>query len=249
MKGNQMTTIPVTPEFSAIEATLVQGDLSRLTSDQRLSYYKAMCESVGLNPLTKPFEYLQFQGKLVLYARKDATEQLRKLHGVSIIKLEKELINDIFTVTAHARDKSGKEDCDMGSLTVKGLTGDAMANAMMKCTTKAKRRVTLSICGLGVLDETEIETIPGEKVIAPEAALPSAPVPDPDAPTAVRSRADIGRDIMNTAKELGLTQKEFDDWSMECSQGAPLKEMTTLQMQDFLEQLTREWGMKKGNAS
>ena len=30
----------------------------------------------------------------------------------------------------------------------------------MKSETKAKRRVTLSLCGLGMLDETEIETIP-----------------------------------------------------------------------------------------
>ena len=33
-------------------------------------------------------------------------------------------------------------------------------NAKLKAITKAKRRVTLSICGLGFLDETEIETIP-----------------------------------------------------------------------------------------
>ena len=30
----------------------------------------------------------------------------------------------------------------------------------MRCETKSKRRVTLSICGLGLLDETEVETIP-----------------------------------------------------------------------------------------
>ena len=40
------------------------------------------------------------------------------------------------------------------------LTGDALANALMKAETKAKRRATLSLCGLGFLDETEIETIP-----------------------------------------------------------------------------------------
>jgi hypothetical protein len=34
------------------------------------------------------------------------------------------------------------------------------ANAAMKCITKAKRRATLSVCGLGLLDETGIETIP-----------------------------------------------------------------------------------------
>ena len=54
----------------------------------------------------------------------------------------------------------------------------------MKAETKAKRRVTLSICGLGMLDETEVESIPdarpakidydtGEVVEPPSA--PSAP--------------------------------------------------------------------------
>jgi hypothetical protein len=37
----------------------------------------------------------------------------------------------------------------------------------MKCETKAKRRVTLSLAGLGWLDETEIATIPGVRVGEP----------------------------------------------------------------------------------
>jgi hypothetical protein len=36
------------------------------------------------------------------------------------------------------------------------------ANTILKAITKAKRRVTLSICGLGWLDETEVEDIPAE---------------------------------------------------------------------------------------
>ncbi len=39
------------------------------------------------------------------------------------------------------------------------MTADDLANAMMKAETKAKRRVTLSICGLGMLDETEMATV------------------------------------------------------------------------------------------
>ena len=38
-------------------------------------------------------------------------------------------------------------------------TGDPIANAFMKAETKAKRRGTLSICGLGMLDESEIASI------------------------------------------------------------------------------------------
>ena len=53
----------------------------------------------------------------------------------------------------------------------------------MKAETKAKRRATLSICGLGMLDETEIETIPDARrqpVAAPvEIAAPAPPDHDP----------------------------------------------------------------------
>jgi hypothetical protein len=50
-----------------------------------------------------------------------------------------------------------------------GLKGDALANALMKAETKSKRRVTLSICGLGMLDETEVDTIPDARKVESEA--------------------------------------------------------------------------------
>lgn len=143
-----------------IEQLLINGDLGKLQPHQRLAYYKSVCDSLGLNPLTKPFDYITLNGKLTLYAKRDATDQLRKIHGVSITRLERELSDDIYTVVAYAQDKEGRTDSAIGAVTVAGLKGDTRANAIMKAETKSKRRVTLSIVGLGWLDETEIETIP-----------------------------------------------------------------------------------------
>jgi len=67
-----------------MEKVLIYGDLSQLNADERISYYKAVCESIGLNPLTKPFDYIELDGRLVLYVKRDATEQLRKTHRVSL---------------------------------------------------------------------------------------------------------------------------------------------------------------------
>lgn len=147
-------------DLVAIEKALIQGDLSKLTEQERLSYYKHLCESLGLNPLTKPFQYMTLQGKMILYAGKDCTEQLRRIHGVSIVSLEKLDAEGLCTFTAKAKNKDGREDVSSGAVNITGLKGDALANAVMKAETKAKRRVTLSICGLGILDETELETIP-----------------------------------------------------------------------------------------
>jgi hypothetical protein len=141
------------------------GDLSKLTPEERLSYVFEMCHSLGLNPATKPFEYIILNGRLALYARKDATDQLRRIYGVSINKVEIMEADGIFCVTTYASLPDGRTDSDIGAVNIANLKGDARANAMMKAYTKSKRRVTLAICGLGMLDESEIETIPGAKVL------------------------------------------------------------------------------------
>src|SRR5690606_33168556 len=48
-------------------------------------------------------------------------------------------------------------DMAMGAVALTNKRGEDLANALMKAETKAKRRATLSICGLGILDETEID--------------------------------------------------------------------------------------------
>lgn len=156
-----MTNIPATTATAAekLERVLILGDISQLSTEERVSYYNRVCESVGLNPLTRPFEYMRLQGKEVLYAKRDATDQLRKVHSVSVTISGREKLGDIYVVTARASLPSGRVDESTGAVSIGRLSGDALANAYMKAETKAKRRVTLSICGLGLLDETEVETI------------------------------------------------------------------------------------------
>lgn len=151
-------------ELSKIESALMMNDLSKLNTDERVSYYKNVCESLGLNPLTQPLAYIQLNGKLCLYAKRDAAEQLRKINSVSLEIISRETIGEVYVVTVKATDKSGRIDCSTGAVCLTGLKGESLANAYLKCETKAKRRVTLSICGLGLLDESEVETIPHQKV-------------------------------------------------------------------------------------
>ncbi|EHC3300015.1 hypothetical protein QMJ70_001818 [Campylobacter coli] len=143
--------------FNPYELALVKGDLSKLSDVERASYVKNLCESLGLNMLTNPFEYIVLNGKLTLYANKSATDQLRQIRKVSITKTEVAQVGDIYMVTAYAATPDGRTDCDTGALNIKNLGGDNLANAIMKAITKAKRRVTLSICGLGMLDESELD--------------------------------------------------------------------------------------------
>lgn len=146
---------------SVLNKTVLDNDLGKLTPRERTAYYLSVCESVGLNPLTRPFELIRLNGRLTLYATKNATDQLRQIYRVTIDNLESQIIGETFSVSLRATMPDGRSDVDMAAVSIKGLQGDALCNAMMKAITKAKRRLTLSICGLGgILDESEARTLP-----------------------------------------------------------------------------------------
>jgi len=147
------------PSIEGVESALLEGDLSKLSSQQRMDYYQKVCESVGLNPLTKPFEYIRLNGQLTLYAKRDAAEQLRDLRGISITDMEETWKGDILVVRAYAKTENGRTDVATGAVDTSRSSGQDLANDIMKAETKAKRRATLSISGLGWLDETEVDDI------------------------------------------------------------------------------------------
>ncbi len=161
-----------------ISQLVLQGDVSKMTDAMKVQYYNQLCHSLNLNPVTRPFQIIAFQGKQILYATKDATEQLRKLNGVSVVELNQEIKDGLCISKCKVQDSSNRFDIATGvtSLTkeethwengkairtgkIINLSSEEKANAIMKSETKAKRRATLSICGLGMLDESELDTMP-----------------------------------------------------------------------------------------
>ena len=156
----------IEPEL--ISALVIKGDLSGLNQEQKVQYYRLFCERLGLDPLTQPFKLLSLQGKQVLYCDRSGAQQLNKKHGVSHEIKTRESSGDLYIVTCRASLPDGRFTESIGAVNVKGLAGDNLANAMMKGETKAKRRATLDLLGLGILDETETETIPNAVVIPDE---------------------------------------------------------------------------------
>ena len=165
--GNGSELATRAPDAQVMEQVIAQGNLAQLTAPQRVAYYMRVCESVGLNPYTQPFEYLNLNGKLRLYATKTCTDQLRDMHGVSVEKLvrTRDAEAGIYMVEAHVRNAKGRTDCATGAVPLGNVKGEALANAIMKAETKAKRRATLSICGLGWLDESETDSIEGAQKV------------------------------------------------------------------------------------
>ena len=159
-----MNQVAIQDPAKILEGVMIRGDLAQLNEQERVTYYKTVCESLSLNPMTKPFDYIKLSGKLTLYAKRDCADQLRALHGVSIKVISKEEIDGVYIVSVAAQNKYGRHDEDTGAVSIAGLKGEARANAILKAITKAKRRVTLSICGLGWIDEVEADDIPGKSV-------------------------------------------------------------------------------------
>lgn len=148
-------------ELGLVAQVIINGDLSKLSAKQRVDYYNGYCQRLGLDAFTKPFDLLKLNGREILYCTRAGAQQLNKLHNVSHAITSRELNAEagVYMVTSRACLPDGRCTESIGAVNIGGLKGEAYANAVMKAETKAKRRATLDLLGLGVLDETEVESI------------------------------------------------------------------------------------------
>lgn len=152
--------LPAIPE-SALSKLILKGDIGQLSDLERVVYYKSLCERLGLDPLTKPFDYLTLQGKMMLYLNKGGAEQLNKKHSVSIAISSTKETESVYIGTSRATSPDGRYAEATGVVAIKGLNGNDLCNAMMRAETKAARRATIRLLGLAMLDESEALSIPG----------------------------------------------------------------------------------------
>jgi hypothetical protein len=132
---------------------------------------------MGLDPFTKPFDILRLNGREVLYCTRSGTQQLNKLHKVSHLITSRDTNAEagVYIVTSKASLPDGRCTESIGAVNIAGLKGEMYANAIMKAETKAKRRATLDLLGLGVLDESEAETIPNATTVALQTMVEALP--------------------------------------------------------------------------
>jgi hypothetical protein len=104
--------------IEVLERVIVSGDLAALAPQERVALYARTCESLGLNPLTRPFEYITLNNKLTLYVRKDATDQLRRIYRVSIdnLRSERDIDLGLLTVIADGHTPDGRRDQSTGAV-------------------------------------------------------------------------------------------------------------------------------------
>jgi len=164
----QNQAIKSTDQGDIVSSLIIHGDLSRLNPQQKIEYYQGFCERLGLDPFCQPFQIIRFRdGREQLYCTRAGAQQLNRLFKVSHRITARENINGAYVVTAQASTADRRTE-SIGAVYVEGLKGDQFCNALMKAETKAKRRSTLDLLGLGVLDETETGSVDGAATIAIE---------------------------------------------------------------------------------
>lgn len=172
------------------------GSLHHLDNAGLVAFRAKLCNYVGLNPYTLPFRfYSNSAGEIFLYATKDACAQLRELKGISVTNTTDYIRDDVLrtiTIKITGMNKKGRSSIATGSVSYENIPPKDITdasenkdkdkdkaimynnnhNCIMWAETKALRRLTLDLSGLGVLadvevrdmqDVAELNVIPEEK--------------------------------------------------------------------------------------
>lgn len=153
----------------ALAHVLGTGDLYQLTNQQRVEHYLSLCRSLSLNPLSRPFEWIEFaepdgQKKLELYLRSAGADQLLRLHYIRVRVIRRDNVGELHVVEVEGTTPTGRTGTASKYVPLTGrsnngtyrLSGIRLANAYMKAETGARRRLALAMIGLAAppdLDE------------------------------------------------------------------------------------------------
>lgn len=150
-------------QSESMRAYLRTGDLSTLPEAEQDRVLVKMCAHYGLDPILRPFCIIPAQGKKIWYPTKAATDMVASRDALTRKfkerRIDKELMicEIIMEITDGKRIEEGTavvslgefvRDPKSGQITEQMMRGEAVANAIMRCETKAKRRATLAWFGM-----------------------------------------------------------------------------------------------------
>lgn len=166
--------------------TPILGDLSKLTKEQQEEYVLAACEFLQVPPeLGLVGLSLMDTGdgarQLLLYVKRGATDIIRDRLKISVDKLEPSNGDGYVGWIATGSDANKRQEIAVGAVSIKGISGVAVANAVKTSQTQALRRMTLQFAGGGFLDVTELnekttDIVNSSQSLAAIAAQPSVMV-------------------------------------------------------------------------
>ena len=140
---------------------MIIRDLSALNEQEQNNWAIQVCEKYKMDSLMCPISFIPNPKtlKIIPYLNRAGSEQLIFNHKMKVTVSEPSFINGICIVKSTVTMQNGVINENIGCVCVEGLKGEAFSNAIMKATTKAKRRAVIGAVGLGLLDESEVEDI------------------------------------------------------------------------------------------
>ncbi len=154
---NESVAASMNQQHADVLDLMARGNLNGLTNEQILQVYIARCDAMQVDARTQPFDILTLKGTKVLYPNARLADQLIGQRGLSVDILSEETTPDgIYRVRVTVSDGVRSVNAS-AALLVLGLAGEPLANAWMKCETKAVRRGVLRFCGLGALPGVDEE--------------------------------------------------------------------------------------------
>lgn len=175
-----------------VESVVVRGDLSGLSPEDKARHYLQLCEQLGLNPATQPIAFLRLQNREVAYVRREGTDQLAALHRLNREIIDGPRVIDVagtklVYAVCRITHPNGRFETSTATMPLQNI-----ANVLMAVESKAKRRATLSILGLGAMDETEhLGNREARVVFARPVNGVSIPVAEPDDGSADARRVEV----------------------------------------------------------
>lgn len=165
-----------------IEAIVMRGDIAGLSPKDRAAYYLQLCESLHLNPATQPIKFIAFQGKMIPYFGRDATDQLAAMHRLNREVVAGPEVRDfcghkLLYALCRATHPNGRIETATALVPIPNGGGENLANAVMKTETKSRRRATLAMLGLGFIDESELDTMSGARRLSHAEAMGETETP------------------------------------------------------------------------
>lgn len=217
MAGNNNTAVATRQDQSvapsAFEKAIMFGDISGLNERGRMDYIGELCKSLGMNPLGRGFEYINFGGgKLTCYLTAMGASQLRMIHKVSITKVDDHgIVNGFYRITVYGGTPNGRMDIEFGSVYAldkdnKPFVGLALENVRKKTFTQSKSRLTKSLVGLaGMPSEDEKDDYGKDWGASVAGSVPMADNTDPDTGEVDETKAPITPQL--TAKLVDYTTR------------------------------------------
>jgi hypothetical protein len=196
----------------AVIEQLIRGDVSSVPREALLRYVFTFCERVGISPLAVPFSLMKTQRGMQLVANRNFYDAVASKYSVSRECTGEGFFEGtkLYYTRYRATTPDGRVTEDMALVDTAGLSGNDLANAIMKAHTKGRNRVTRAHLGFPFPDETEAETVPGASVVSisevPSGSDGEPPAPEPE--PAKASEKQIKR-IHALAKRLGMNEEAY----------------------------------------